>query len=327
MALFFFILGIIFGKLFLYNRKDNIEESKLEIGIIMKDLQDKKGERNLGKTNVRRWLGTMLVFLMVFSGVMSIHAAVGMRAEGAQDGLTAILTTDRDSYDAGDTVAAELTVVNENSYAVGNVRTEISLPDGLTLQSGSLTVEGTELAAGMEKVHSFTALLTGGDDTPTKPDETKSDDNKNGTSGTDDKKDGGSGSRNSGNSSTVKTGDDSSIGLWIALFVISGSGLVILVTKKKDRQRLLSLILALSLTLTMLPSKAQAASVDAKEKNFSVDLAVTLNGKQEKIRAQIWYDYQKEDPQPVEETVTIRFETGRRNACRADHSEEGRSVR
>lgn len=310
MALFFFILGIIFGKLFLYNRKDNIEESKLEIGIIMKDLQDKKGERNLGKTNVRRWLGTMLVFLMVFSGVMSIHAAVGMRAEGAQDGLTAILTTDRDSYDAGDTVAAELTVVNENSYAVGNVRTEISLPDGLTLQSGSLTVEGTELAAGMEKVHSFTALLTGGDDTPTKPDETKSDDNKNGTSGTDDKKDGGSGSRNSGNSSTVKTGDDSSIGLWIALFVISGSGLVILVTKKKDRQRLLSLILALSLTLTMLPSKAQAASVDAKERNFSVDLAVTLNGKQEKIRAQIWYDYQKEDPQPVEETVTIRFETG-----------------
>ena len=44
LALFFFILGIIFGKLFLYNRKDNIEESKLEIGIIMKDLQDKKGE-------------------------------------------------------------------------------------------------------------------------------------------------------------------------------------------------------------------------------------------------------------------------------------------
>ena len=56
--------------------------------------------------------------------------AVGMRAEGAQDGLTAILTTDRDSYDAGDTVAAELTVVNENSYAVGNVRTEISLRTG-----------------------------------------------------------------------------------------------------------------------------------------------------------------------------------------------------
>lgn len=62
-----------------------------------------------------------------------------------QDGLTAVIQTDKDTYAANEDIQVTVTVTNINSFTVQDVSIESLLPDGLTLKSGDLQSETVDL--------------------------------------------------------------------------------------------------------------------------------------------------------------------------------------
>ena len=64
-----------------------------------------------------------------------------------QDGVETTLTSGKNSYAANEKIDLELTVINNNAYEVDGIQTEITLPDGITLESGNLIQEEFTLSA------------------------------------------------------------------------------------------------------------------------------------------------------------------------------------
>lgn len=97
------------------------------------------------KMKTRKRLAALitLITLFAFSSVMTVMTA-------AQEAslVSATLTTDKESYEEGENVNIALTVKNGNIYGIDKVKSEIGLPDGLTLKKGELTDGGYTLAAG-----------------------------------------------------------------------------------------------------------------------------------------------------------------------------------
>ena len=90
---------------------------------------------------IKKLMPVLLSFVFVVSTFMTITV---FAAEAEQNGLVATLTFDKSEYAANEDVNVTLTVKN-NSYAVKDIQTEITLPDGVTLKDGSLTQEAFEL--------------------------------------------------------------------------------------------------------------------------------------------------------------------------------------
>ena len=91
---------------------------------------------------IKKLMPVLLSFVFVVSTFMKITV---FAAEAEQNGLVATLTFDKSEYAANEDVNVTLTVKNNNSYAVKDIQTEITLSDGVTLKDGSLTQEAFEL--------------------------------------------------------------------------------------------------------------------------------------------------------------------------------------
>ena len=98
------------------------------------------------KMKTRKRLAALitLITLFAFSSVMTAAAQEASL-------VTATLTTDKESYDEGENVNIALTVKNGNIYGIDKVKSEIGLPDGLTLKKGELTDGEYTLAAGQSR--------------------------------------------------------------------------------------------------------------------------------------------------------------------------------
>ena len=108
----------------------------------------------LKKMKTRKRLAALitLITLFAFSSVMT-----GITAAQEASLVSATLTTDKESYDEGENVNIALTVKNGNIYGIDKVKSEIGLPDGLTLKKGELTDGGYTLAAGQSRSNEITA--------------------------------------------------------------------------------------------------------------------------------------------------------------------------
>ena len=73
--------------------------------------------------------------------------------------VSAVLTTDKDSYNEGEDINIVLKVTNNSTYDVGGIISEITLPDGLTLKSGGLSEGEYSLAAGKDRITELTAYI------------------------------------------------------------------------------------------------------------------------------------------------------------------------
>lgn len=108
------------------------------------------------KMKTRKRLAALitLITLFAFSSVMTVMTA-------AQEAslVSATLTTDKESYDEGENVNIALTVKNGNIYGIDKVKSEIGLPDGLTLKKGELTDGEYALAAGQSRSNEITAYI------------------------------------------------------------------------------------------------------------------------------------------------------------------------
>lgn len=103
----------------------------------------------------KKFSAVLLAFILALS-CMSITAYASETA--TQDGLSAVIETDKESYKANEPIKVTVTVTNTNDFAVKNVSVESLLPDGLTLKDGNLNSETVDLQAGEELTVTFTAI-------------------------------------------------------------------------------------------------------------------------------------------------------------------------
>lgn len=234
-----------------------------------------------------------LVTLFVFSSVMTVIAA-------AQDAslFSATLITDKESYDEGENVNIALTVKNGNIYEINKVKSEIGLPDGLTLKSGELADGEYTLAAGESKTNEVTAYIEKsvkpGDTTdptdPAKPDEPSVPDNPS----------------DPDNPET----DGSLCPLWLTLAVLSGGTLAVLGIKNKHGKKILSLFLCAVISLTALPTDVFADEVVLPNTSGSITASkdITVNGVKKTITADVTYN--EAVPPVSDDDVTVTFDAG-----------------
>lgn len=231
------------------------------------------------KMKARKRLAALitLITLFAFSSVMTVVTA-------AQEAslVAATLTTDKESYEEGENVNIALTVKNGNIYGIDKVKSEIGLPDGLTLKKGKLTDGEYTLAAGQSRSNEITAYI----EKASKPGDTTD-------------------PVNPGNPET----DGSLCPLWLTLSILSGGTLAVLGIKKKCGKKILSLFLCAVISLTALPTDVFADEVVMPSASGSVTASkdITVNGAKKTITAEVTYNENK----PAEEDeVTVTFDAG-----------------
>lgn len=230
------------------------------------------------KMKTRKRLAALitLITLFAFSSVMTVVTA-------AQEAslVSATLTTDKESYDEGENVNIALTVKNGNIYGIDKVKSEIGLPDGLTLKKGELTDGEYTLAAGQSRSNEITAYI----EKASKPGDTTD-------------------PVNPVNPET----DGSLCPLWLTLSILSGGTLAVLGIKKKCGKRIFSLFLCAVISLTALPTDAFADEVIMPSASGSVTASkdITVNGAKKTITAEVTYN----ENIPAEEEVTVTFDAG-----------------
>lgn len=231
------------------------------------------------KMKTRKRLAALitLITLFAFSSVMTVMTA-------AQEAslISATLTTDKESYEEGENVNIALTVKNGNIYGIDKIKSEIGLPDGLTLKKGELTDGEYALAAGQSRSNEITAYI----EKASKPGDTTD-------------------PVNPGNPET----DGSLCPLWLTLSILSGGTLAVLGIKKKCGKRIFSLFLCAVISLTALPTDVFADEVIMPSASGSVTASkdITVNGAKKTITADITYN---ENKPSEEDEVTVTFDAG-----------------
>ena len=181
-------------------------------------------------------------------------------ATGAQDGVSAELTTDKATYATGEVMNVTLVVKNGN-VRVNNVRTELVIPAGVSLTTGALVSEGVDLAPNAEATYNY-GLTVNEVETPT--------------------------TTPSGGDNAPETGDISLM-IYGVLAIASLTGLVVLMGGKNIfKQRWFALVLCGALLLGVIGPVA--ASAAATEKTFEVTETVTIAGTAAEVKAVITYD-------------------------------------
>lgn len=231
------------------------------------------------KMKTRKRLAALitLITLFAFSSVMTV-----MTAALEASLISATLTTDKESYEEGENVNIALTVKNGNIYGIDKVKSEIGLPDGLTLKKGELTDGEYALAAGQSRSNEITAYI----EKASKPGDTTD-------------------PVNPGNPET----DGSLCPLWLTLSILSGGTLAVLGIKKKCGKRIFSLFLCAVISLTALPTDVFADEVIMPSASGSVTASkdITVNGAKKTITADITYN---ENKPSEEDEVTVTFDAG-----------------
>lgn len=102
-------------------------------------------------------LSALFLSVLLLLSCMTITAYAAQSA--AQDGLSAVIETDKESYEANEPILVTVTVTNTNSFAMKNVSIESILPASLTAQDGTLKSDTVDLESGEELTLTFTAVL------------------------------------------------------------------------------------------------------------------------------------------------------------------------
>lgn len=223
-----------------------------------------------------------------------------------QDGLTATITTEKDSYQANEDIELTFKVTNTNDFAVDNVSLEAFIPDGLTLKSsGDTSVNTVSLASGesleltLVAVKESSATTTPTDteaeqtttvqsdsiqDATSKVDTTSADSTKSTT---------GDNTKNTENSS-VATGSNLKYILPALVALISLFALLFYFKKHKSNikmsQSILALVLCLSITASSILSITIPTFAAVNEYNFEISKTVLADGNEYTFNAVIKYD-------------------------------------
>lgn len=207
----------------------------------------------------------IIVALLCLATTLTFAAMMAYAATSTQDGLTAVVTTDKTSYISGESVTATVTVSNDNSYAMNNVRLEIALPAGLTLKSGQTSIVVETLEAGAKQEYTLTARV----------DKTQ---------------------KAIIPLSNPRTGDNFPIGLCLVLMLLSIAGLTaIALLGRKGRRavKTFSIFLCFTLVLSIVvPSIPVFSAIE--HRTLTVAQSVKVDGESKNITLTVNYDHQQD---------------------------------
>lgn len=256
----------------------------------------------------------LLVIAVALFG-FSVTASAA-ETSNTQDGLTATITTEKDSYQANEDIELTFKVTNTNDFAVDNVSLEAFIPDGLTLKSNSDTSvntvslgsgESLELTLTAVKESSATPPSTDNDTNPTTQPQPEAEQTT--TVQTDIIQDATSKVNTASGDSTKSTSDDntkntdngsvstgSNIKFILPALVALISLFVLLFYFKKHRsnlkmsQSILALVLCVSITASSVLSITIPTFAAVNEYKFDVSKTVLADGNEYAINAVIKYD-------------------------------------
>ena len=195
--------------------------------------------------------GKISVLLALMLLMCSVFFAPVQAETVLQDGIEVTLTTDKERYDALETVYAKLTVKNTNSFDVANVTTKITAPAGYLISGDEEAKIGT-LSAG-EEYQMQIAMRDAGAPAPVLP----------------------------------QTGDDSHGALWSALFVVTVAALCALI-RNPQAKRLVSIFLCMAIVGPYM-MQAMPARAEANKGEIVVRKTVTMDGKSVTLTGTVTY--------------------------------------
>lgn len=184
---------------------------------------------------------TALAGLAAFFALSCAMSAAAYAADS--DGVSAKLTTDSAAYSAGD--AAEITLDVQNDGGLADISTEIFLPEGMTLRSGSLALDRAAVQTGESFSNKVTADIpdSGTDDSSSSADSSSPDSSSAADSSTP-----ASSSQTTSSQAAAPADTNPSTGsgaayVWLSFALMSGAALIAIGVKKKQGKRMLSLFM------------------------------------------------------------------------------------
>lgn len=243
---------------------------------------------------MKRICKSFAVLLVAAIALFSISIpASAAEAESTQDGLTASITSEKDSYKANEEIGLNFKVTNTNDFAVENVSLEAIIPDGLTLKNKDDTnINTVSLASGESLEFTLTAVKESsvitvpvGDTTTTQTD-TKVAQSTHATSG------------KSAENTAITTGDNMPY-LLVAFICLVALAVAIIAFKfKKKAIKYLSLVLCVcisvgSIALIGIPNAS--AEETTQQMSFEVSKTITVDNEDYEINAIIKYAEQTEN--------------------------------
>lgn len=220
------------------------------------------------KTKSFRLLTVLMAAVMMVALSLNVLAAKSNAV--TQDGITAQLVTDKDSYKAGESVKASVQVDNHTGREVF-IFAQISVPEGVKLAS-----ENAAFDARLQDGDTWTTpggVLTAG-----------------GASAT---------------GSSAATGDNMQAGLWVILTVLAVCGIVALFVYGKNKKTWLSIMLCMVMVAGMAVAAVPAQAADMNG-DIMLSCAIQVDGKDTAITttvSYVIYDEAEEAEIPVETTT------------------------
>ena len=219
------------------------------------------------KTKRFRLLTVLLTAVMLVALSLNVMAAKGNAV--TQDGLTAQLFTDKDSYKAGESVKASVQVDNHTGKEVF-IFTQINVPEGVTLASESAAFDVTLRDGESWTTPGGITLSAGGVTT----------------------------------AGAAATGDNMQAGFYVILTALAVCGIMALLVYGKNRKTWLSILLCLAMVGGMVVA---AVPVQAADMNGDIQLscAIQVDGKDTELSATVSYVIYDEAEEAAEESTEV----------------------
>ena len=219
----------------------------------------------------KRALSILLACVFLLSVFMFCTAALASEpVSNEADGLSAALNTDKDAYEAGETIHVTLDITNTSIY-VNNIRSELIIPQGTTLDEGILqNVAALKVGENVQ----YTYVLSTPEPTTQAP-TTEAPTTQAPTT-------------EPGGDSSPETRDITML-IYGALAIAALLGLVVLTFGAKlMEKRWLILVICATMLLGVVGPVAVNAAVS--EKSFAVNKAITIDGVAAEVKAIVTYD-------------------------------------
>lgn len=200
---------------------------------------------------VSRVLSVVLCLVFALSCMMTFVAAAET-ATATKDGITATLTTSKDSYTNED-VDVKLTLKNETDHAIANITAKVTGLEALQVKSGKTTATGLLLAKSGELVANDLVFS----------------------------KEAGTGGDSGNGSGNPATGNNDMM-LWTVIMSISGIALLVVLMLNKHNRTVCAVLAVLLVAGVALPAQASAAG-----EALEVTKAITVNGEAVTLKATV----------------------------------------
>lgn len=204
----------------------------------------------------KRCFSLLMSATLVLGTIPAVYAA-------SQDGLSAVIVTDKESYTKGEEAKVGLEFANTGSNVITNIVGELEIPDGIVLSDGcDNTVRISSLGSGEETKIDMDVALADGDASQNSADE-------------------------------PETGDKAAYPVFILMAIAAGTGAVICRKKKvKNIGNACMVVLVISALGLMMPVEASART---ESRTFTVEKIIQIDGEDAVITAKISYDIEVAD--------------------------------